>query len=163
MVDAPSIAPAPRTRLYLAITAVLAAMAGMTLYDADGLYAGVAYSAISPGDFPRLIAFGQIGLAAAFAMAAFRGTTEPAPRLHIGPGLLVLCGLVLQIIALPHIGFTVSAAFVFAFTALAFGQRRFLLSFAIGLGLALLFYTAFTKGLGLTLPKGLFEKTVGLG
>jgi putative tricarboxylic transport membrane protein len=70
---------------------------------------------------------------------------------------LVVAGIAGHVILLEKLGFVVAAAVSFYLIAYAFGARRIIKDIAIAIAFALISYFAFTKGLNIRLPQGIFE------
>jgi putative tricarboxylic transport membrane protein len=127
------------------------------------LRAGPGYAAIGPKLFPWLIAAGLLLVGAALLYEARTGAVaQPAGfELDLPPPLAVSAGLVLQMILIKPAGFVIATAALFVAVAYALGSRRLALNAAVGLVLCAATYVAFTRGLGLTLPAGVFGPLLG--
>jgi putative tricarboxylic transport membrane protein len=68
----------------------------------------------------------------------------------------VALALVVDVALVDWIGFVVASALMFAIAARAFGSRRLTRDSIVGLGIAAVIYVAFTRGLGVALPHGVF-------
>ena len=142
----------------LAVGAFLLALAAVAAFDASRLTLTATYG-MGPQAVPYLIAGGLVLLALGHFVAAFRSalpTPEAADMravLWIGAGLAALIAAVGV-----GAGFIPAMAVLFAATARAFGRRAFLADLAIGFGLGLAVYLAFTKLLALSLPEGPLER-----
>jgi putative tricarboxylic transport membrane protein len=64
--------------------------------------------------------------------------------------------LVVDVALIDWIGFVVASTLMFAIAARAFGSRRLVRDAIIGLAIASVIYVAFTRGLGVGLPHGVF-------
>ena len=148
----------------LAIGLGLAVIAGVVGLDAARMQVPPTYAKVGPQVFPLAIALGLALCGARLAWEAFKGQ-GPAPDAEAGAtdwwsaGIAAVV-LLAQVYLIKPLGFVVCAALVFFAIAYAFGSRRFLRDAAIGLGLALAAYGAFTYGLGLSLPPGPFKGLV---
>lgn len=119
---------------------------------------GPAYAVVGPRAFPAAIGIGLV-LAACGLLWELRAQTakeagieEPYDWRAVA---WVLGGLLTLIVALVDIGWVPAATALFVVVARAFGERRWVLSGAIGLLLAVLTFVAFNHVLGLQLPYGL--------
>lgn len=131
-------------------------------FETATMEVGPTYARVGPRLFPALIATGLLVTGAALvAEALFGRVTTERERLAPGPLLFVALGIAAQILLLNRAGFILSSTVMFAFTARGFDSRRPVTDVAIGLALAIVVYIAFTRGLGLNLPKGVFA-TLGI-
>ena len=85
-----------------------------------------------------------------------RGATTPDRRTNRSPVVRVALGLVAFVALLNLAGFVAAGTVLFAATASAFGSRRWLRDALLGITLCATVYVAFTYGLGVPLPPGLF-------
>lgn len=101
-----------------------------------------------------------LGLAISFvaALLAFlRHRDEAAPQSSNRAGLATLVfALAVNVVLFSAAGFVVASATLFIIAARAFGSRRVLRDTLVGVGLALVIFIAFTRGLGVALPAGPF-------
>jgi putative tricarboxylic transport membrane protein len=141
----------------LIIATGLAALAAVLWWDAAGITRDGGYAGVGPADIPRLVAIGLLGLSVATVITAFRGGLPAAPRQQPAPVLWILLGLGLQLSLLHVVGFSLTAALLFACTARAFGNRNLPLGLVIGLALGLVTYFAFDRLMDLNLPGGPIE------
>lgn len=142
------------------IAAGLAGLAVLLLIDAAGQKQDGGYAGVGPGDVPRLIAYGLLLLAGFTVISGLRGTLPRPQRQAPVPVLWILGGLGLQLALLHLVGFALSAAILFGFTARGFGQKPLWRNIAIGLGLALVIYGIFDRLLQLNLPGGPLERLI---
>ena len=77
-------------------------------------------------------------------------------RTNSSPVVRVALGLVAFVVLLNLAGFVAAGTVLFANTASAFGSRRWLRDALLGITLCTTVYIAFTYGLGVSLPPGLF-------
>jgi putative tricarboxylic transport membrane protein len=68
---------------------------------------------------------------------------------------LLVLALFVTLILLEPAGFILAAAVLFVLVARAFNSRKLLLDAILGTALSLCVYFAFTRGLGLVLPRGI--------
>ena len=147
------------------IAAALLMLAGLVWADASRLPAQQTVG-VGPAASMHLIAALVAVLGLAHAVAAlrsyFRAVEGHAPRTigmpHMGGLVWVLGGLggLVGMIELGG-GFVLGAAWLFAATAKAFGQRLGIKSLSIGLILAIAVFAFFTQVLSLSLPAGPLE------
>lgn len=142
------------------IAAGLAGLAALLLWDATGLKQDGGYAGVGPADVPRLIAYGLLVLAALTVLAGLKGDLPRPPRQNPAPVLWILSGLGLQLVLLHILGFILSGAILFGFTARGLGQRPFWRALLVGLALSLLIYGVFDRLLRLNLPGGPLERLV---
>ena len=133
----------------------------------SGFSLGAGYDRIGPRFFPYLVALGLVLLGGWLALAALRGSrTKPTDGVNSGPrpqinwpalGYLGLA-LLLNLVLLERAGFVISASLLFWLVARAFHSRRPARDAATAVLLSVLVYFAFTRGLGLILPLGIFNR-----
>jgi len=145
-------------RAGIAIAALLAAIAGVILFDAGRLQLTSTYG-VGPKMMPIAVAAAMGILAAANLVMALRGDLPERESADPKAIVLILGGLA-AVIALIGFGGGVmlAIAVLFATTSAAFGRRALLVDFAIGLGLGLLIFLVFDKLLTLSLPAGPLER-----
>jgi putative tricarboxylic transport membrane protein len=142
-------------RAALVIAILLAALAIVVAVDTYNLQQGVAtYSRIGPRAFPYTIAACLALLAAATAVAAWRGDFPARERDDYRPMAWIVGGLVVQLALISYTGFSVATGAVFAATARAFGRGPLWFTYPIGVVLSLAIWLAFAQGLNLVLPSG---------
>jgi len=144
----------------LVITAGLCALGAVLLWDAGRLPEATGYSGMGPADAPRLIGFGLIGLGIWTLIDGFRSEPEDPPHQHPMPVLWIVAGLGAQLVLLSTIGFSIGTGILFACTARAFGYRKLLMSFPIGVAFSLLVFGIFDGLLKLNLPGGPLETLI---
>lgn len=142
------------------IAALLAGLAGLLLWDAHGLRQDGGYSGVGPADVPRLIGYGLLVLAALTVVAGLKGDLPKPPRQAPAPILWILGGLGLQLATLHLVGFVLSGALLFGFTARGFGQKPLWRNVLVGAVLAFVIYGVFDRLLKLNLPGGPLEHLV---
>jgi len=142
----------------VAIAVGLFVLAGIIVWDVNGLGGGMAYG-IGPQAMPLVIATGVVILAIGNLVLALRGELPKRESADPRAVLLILGGFV-ALIALIAFGggFIIATAILFAATSAAFGRKAILTDFAIGLVLALVVYLLFDKLLTLSLPAGPLER-----
>ena len=155
----------PSWQTLAGIAAALLMLAGLVWSDAARLPAQQSVG-VGPAASMHLIAVLVAVLGIAHAVAAlrryFRTVEGHAPRpvgtSHLGGLAWVLGGLV-GLVGMIELGggFVLGAAWLFASTAKAFGQRLGIKSISIGLILAIAVFAFFTQVLSLSLPAGPLE------
>lgn len=138
----------------------LGAFGGLLLFDAAFLRVGGGYAGVGPAAMPRLVGSGLVLLAVLTAITGFRGGPQPVPKQKLGPVAWICSGLLLQILLLKPLGFSLTAAMLFAFTAAAFGKRNLAFTLPLGLVFAVSIYAVFDKVLKLNLPASWLETVI---
>ena len=149
----------PRTDFAgVAIAALLAALAGVILWDMSRLQITSTYG-VGPKMMPVVVAIGLLVLAAGNLAMVLRGGLPERESADLKAIFFILGGLaaLIAVIGLGG-GFIVATAILFAATATAFGRQAWLTDLVIGLVLALVVYLAFDKLLTLSLPAGPIER-----
>jgi len=121
---------------------------------------------VGPRVFPLIVGGGLTALGALLTLGVLHGgraepaaeeDTDPdAPVNLVAPGA-ILGGFLLGATLLPTLGFVLGTAIMYVSVAFALGERRWGLMLGVALGLAVLTYEVFTRGLGLTLPPGVLR------
>ena len=151
----------------LALALGVAALGVCLAVGSTGISLGTGYDRIGPRFFPYLVAMGLVLLGSWLAVAAIRGNRAKAvggqnaePDLQINWQALGYLGLalLLNLVLLEHAGFVISASVLFWLAARAFHSRRPARDAAVAVLLSVLVYFAFTRGLGLILPLGIFNR-----
>ena len=101
-----------------------------------------------------VLAGGAVALAAA-AWQAWRNRPRATSRTNFAALATLALALVVDVALIDRIGFTVASTLMFAVAARAFGSRRPMRDAIVGLAIAAVIYVAFTRGLGVGLPRGL--------
>ncbi len=155
----------------LALALGVAALGVCLAVGSTGISLGTGYDRIGPRFFPYLVAMGLVLLGSWLAVAAIRGNRAKAvagqnaePDLQMNwqinwqaLGYLGLA-LLLNLVLLEHAGFVISASVLFWLAARAFHSRSPRRDAAVAVLLSVLVYFAFTRGLGLILPLGIFNR-----
>ena len=91
-----------------------------------------------------------------FAREASKSKSGPAEVSELSRRALAIAGaaLVSSVLLLERAGFIVTATLLFVLVARAFESRRPVRDVLVGLALSTAVYFAFTRGLGLALPRG---------
>ena len=121
---------------------------------------------VGPRVFPLIVSIGTMALGGLLTVNALRGEraepgleedTDPdAPINHTNPAI-ILIGFLIGAFLLQPLGFVIGTAVMYFSVAYAFSERRYGLMIGVALAVALITYVLFTKGLGLTLPPGIFK------
>lgn len=122
------------------------------------------YSNVGPRFFPFLVAYALLACGLVLVVQSLRGVRgvpDDAEDADLDAptdwGALAILGLALaaNLVLIRPAGFIVASSALFTGVALAFHDRNWLQSLAIGFLLSTVVYLAFTKVLGLTLPAGI--------
>ena len=136
------------------------------LYDTMKMEVPDGIAIVSPRLFPYFVGTFLIVVSAGLILTILRGNLAvpegTEPRDPFVPAdfktmSLVVAGIAGHVILLEKLGFVVAAAVSFYLIAYAFGARRIIKDIAIAIAFALISYFAFTKGLNIRLPQGIFE------
>lgn len=119
---------------------------------------GAGYDRIGPRFFPHIVGLGLVvsgGLLVWFAVE--RGDSARSRRRERQRAPLVTLSLALasSVLLLERAGFILTSTLLFWLVARAFESRRPCRDAVVGLALSVAAYVAFTRGLGLSLPRGL--------
>lgn len=129
----------------------------LVLVDAASLRVPAGQSAVGPAAFPTAVGVLLILGGAALAVVAckhLRGRRAHVPGRGVVRLLLALALLFGHAMALPHLGYVVCTATLFAGMALLLGGTRRLRAVLAGVGFAVVVFVAFVQGIGLVLPTG---------
>ncbi|MBC7478869.1 MAG: tripartite tricarboxylate transporter TctB family protein [Pseudorhodobacter sp.] len=107
-----------------------------------------------------MVGFVLVGLAVWTVIAGLRGPLAEKEPHRALPVVLILLGLMLQLVLVKPLGFTVGSGLLFAFTAAAFGYRKWHVMVPVGLVLAFLVHVVFDRVLQLHLPHGPIETLI---
>jgi putative tricarboxylic transport membrane protein len=83
-------------------------------------------------------------------------SAPPTSRANVVALATLALALVVEVALIDWIGFVVASTLMFAIAARAFGSRRLARDAIVGLAIAAVIYVAFTRGLGVGLPHGVF-------
>ena len=113
-------------------------------------------AAIGPRLFPFLVAAGLLAVGLLVLRQAFFGhiAHERGFELDWKAVALVAVGLLVQLLLVESLGWIVATTLLYLLAALAFAERRLLVTLLIGLALTGLTFVVFNYGLGLSLPTG---------
>lgn len=121
---------------------------------------------VGPRVFPVIVSIGMTALGALLTVQALRGDradpgseedTDPDAPVVLANPAIILGGFLLGTLLLQPLGFVIGTAIMYFSVAYAFGERRYGLMTFVALLVALITYVAFTKGLSLPLPAGIFK------
>ena len=98
---------------------------------------------------------GAVGLAAA-AWQTWRAHTRGTSPTNLASLATLALALVAGVALIDWLGFVGASTLMFAIAARAFGSRRLVRDAIVGLVIAAVIYVAFTRGLGVGLPHGVF-------
>src|SRR5919106_105828 len=151
----------------LAAAGAAMALGAILLVGARGISFAAGYDRIGPRFFPYSVGVGLIGLGAAFAahlvLASRKGRESDLALADDDPIrwrrlALVLAALALTILLLDRAGFVIACALQLWLVARAFGSTRPVRDAVVAVLLPTIVYFAFSRGLGLSLPAGIFER-----
>jgi len=142
----------------LVVAALLIVAAAVIIWDASRLSIGSPYG-LGPQAVPNVIAAGLVLLGIGNLVMAVRHDFPPREEADPRAILLILGGLValMMLIAFGG-GFILATAILFACTSAAFGRRAFATDFVLGFALGAAIYLLFVKLLTLGLPQGPLER-----
>jgi putative tricarboxylic transport membrane protein len=139
----------------------VAALGAFIAVETSTIRVSPVYAKVGPQAIPYIVAGGLILLGLLFAAAALRAPASPPPpdaearaATDWLPLAVISLGLIAQMLLLQPAGFVIAAAVLFFCVALGFGSRRYARDAAIAIGLAVIVYIGFTRGLNLRLPAG---------
>ena len=137
----------------------VALVVGITMFiGSTSIKLGSAYDRIGPRFFPYIIAGGLVITGLLMFVQTLRSAGNKAElSLDVAALITLLSALFLSVLFIQKLGFILSMTLLFAMVARAFRSKRLFRDLAIGLGLALIIYIAFTYGLGLVLPDGVLS------
>jgi putative tricarboxylic transport membrane protein len=148
--------------LQRALAGSVAAFGGFVVYVALQIdNAGSGYSGVGPRVAPLvigvLICLAALGLLVQSFTGGFRNLDDETNGEPFAPVAFVwvLAGLVAQMAAIETLGFVIATTTLFWCCARGFGSRTALRDAVYAVGIALVVYLVFTKGLGVNLTKGL--------
>jgi len=144
----------------LAASAGVAGLGVVLLLGARTIPGEASYAGVGPRIFPVIVGTALVLLGGALLVAVRRGLAVPEPPALIRGDALpwILGGLAGAIWLLERLGFPVAAGFLFVCAARGFGSRRWPGNVLLGAVLGVLIYLAFSRGLGVSLPGGPFER-----
>ena len=141
----------------LAVAAAVCALGAFYIGGVFSIAGDAQYAGVGPRVFPIIIGSALLMLGITFGASVRRDASAAAgePVRHAAIGWIV-GGLALAVVAMQPLGFPVAAAIVFSLTARGFGSRRLVRDVVMGMALGALVYVVFSRGLGVSLPGGVF-------
>ena len=147
----------------LAISLGLVALGSFVIYETQNIAETQGYAQIGPRLFPYLIGVGLALCGAVLGWEALSGGWRHVPLddAHLRPDWMafavISAGVILHMVIIGWAGFILASILLFVLVARGFGSRKSVRDAIIATILAFVVFFLFTKGLGLTLPKGPFE------
>jgi putative tricarboxylic transport membrane protein len=147
----------------LAISLGLVALGSFVIYETQNIAETQGYAQIGPRLFPYLIGVGLALCGAVLGWEALSGGWRHVPLddAHQEPDwmafAIISAGVILHMVIIGWAGFILASILLFVLVARGFGSRKPVRDAIIATILAFVVFFLFTKGLGLTLPKGPFE------
>ena len=147
----------------LAISLGLVALGSFVIYETQNIAETQGYAQIGPRLFPYLIGVGLALCGAVLGWEALSGGWRHVPLddAHLRPDWMafavISAGVILHMVIIGWAGFIIASILLFVLVARGFGSRKSVRDAIIATILAFVVFFLFTKGLGLTLPKGPFE------
>jgi putative tricarboxylic transport membrane protein len=125
-------------------------------FETSQMQVAPSVAAVGPRMFPFLVAAGLIIVGAALLREAFFGhiAHEGGFELDWMAVGLISVGIIAEMLLMERVGWMIAATVLYFLGALAFGERRYLISALIGLALAGFTFVIFNYGLDLSLPTG---------
>jgi putative tricarboxylic transport membrane protein len=151
----------PTDRAEIAVAAAAIALGVFVLAGSASISLGAGYDRIGPRFFPYVVGAGLVLSGAFLGLGAWRGSTPEPSHPHDETSgraaLTVTLALVASVLLLERAGFILTSALLFWLVARAFQSRRPWRDAVVGALLSVFVYVAFTRGLGLVLPRGLLD------
>lgn len=144
----------------LVIAAALIVLAAVVAVDASRLGGAASYARIGPQTVPYLIASCLAGLGVWTIIAAIRGDFPPREPQELRPVIWIVAGLLIQLALLVPVGFSIATGLMFGCVAYGLGRRPLWIGVPVGILIALVVWTAFARGLSLSLPGGPLESAL---
>lgn len=118
---------------------------------------GFASDRLGPAFFPRLLAIVLAVLAITLIVRAARGRSDAAPLPPVRGGLLAATTLLTAayVVVLPFAGFLLATPVLLAALIWLLGIRRWPQLLGVAVGIAIVLYLAFDRGLHVLLPRGM--------
>ncbi|MDP1711778.1 MAG: tripartite tricarboxylate transporter TctB family protein [Candidatus Nanopelagicaceae bacterium] len=125
---------------------------------------------VSPRTFPYIVAAFVFLVSVGLFIDILRGKSgvpegdepgDPFKRPDYKTMAIVMCAIGGYVVLLEKAGFIIAALTSFWGVAYAFGSRKYLKDFAISAVFSVIVFFAFTRGLKITLPTGIFEGILG--
>jgi putative tricarboxylic transport membrane protein len=148
-------------RFEVAVALAAVALGALVLGGSFAIELGAGYDRIGPRFFPHLVAAGLIVSGGVLTWSSLRRerTLHEAKRHATSSAAVLTLGAALlsSVLLLERAGFIATSTLLFWLVARAFASRRPARDAFVGLVLSVTVYLAFTRGLGLALPRGLLE------
>jgi putative tricarboxylic transport membrane protein len=152
---------AGRDRVAVAVAFAAIALGGLVLVGSLSIESGAGYDRIGPRFFPYLVAAGLLLSGGVLAARALRRESSLARELRDASSASALgilgVALVTSVLLLERAGFILTSTLLFWLVARAFESQRRVRDAVVGFVLSVFVYLAFTRGLGLDLPRGLLD------
>ena len=151
----------------VAVAAGFTVLGVLILWGSFYLPTGGGYAQVGPGVVPRavsvvMLVIGAFLLREAFT-GGFRGVDEEA-EVHLPMDWIAFAwvsgGIIAYGVLIEYLGFIFSSMILFVMVARGFNSRRWVLNAVTGLVLAVVVFSIFNYGLGLTLPAGILKGLV---
>ena len=129
-------------------------------------------SIVSPQTFPYMVAAFTSLVGFFLILDVLRGNHgtpegdepgDPLVPVNYSTLLIVAAAIGLHVVLLEIAGYIIAATVCFWGVAFGFGSRKYLKDFGVSVIFAVVIYFAFTKGLNINLPSGIFEGVIGNG
>ena len=135
---------------------VVLALGAFIAFETSQMEVAPTQAAVGPRMFPFLVAAGLLIVGAALLREAFFGhiAHEGGFELDWMAVVLISVGLVAELLLMEQVGWVPAAAVLYFLGALAFGDRRYVITALIALVLAGITFVTFNYGLDLSLPSG---------
>ena len=147
-------------RAALVIAAVLLVLGVVVAWDASRLGGAAQYARIGPQTIPYVIAICLAVLGLWTIVEAWRGDFPEREHQEAMPVLWIVAGLLIQLLTIRFIGFSIATGIQFALVPRGFGESRSWISVPRGIGLAVVVWVSFARGLSLSLPQGPLENAL---
>jgi putative tricarboxylic transport membrane protein len=147
----------------LLISLGLIGLGSFVIYGTQDIAETQGYAQIGPRLFPYIIGVGLTVCGAVLGWHAIAGGWRSVPldqEGHDAPDWLaftvISAGIILHMVVIGWAGFIIASTLLFVMIARGFGSRRPVRDAVIAVVLAAAVFFLFTRGLGLSLPKGPF-------
>ena len=144
----------------LIVAIVLLASAALVIVDAVRLGGTAQYARIGPAIFAYVVGLFLVALAIWTVVDALQGRFSRWDVPELGPVVWIACGMIAQMLLLPHVGFSIATGVLFAMTSRGFGRKPLWLGLAVGIPFAFMIWIIFARLLMLSLPAGPLERLI---
>ena len=148
----------------VAVASGVAAIGVLITWGSFYLPTGGGYAQVGPGVVPRIVGIAILVIAGFLLREAFTGgfrgvdeAEEAKAPIHWASFAWVTAGIVGYGLLIEHAGFILASTLLFVFVARGFASLRWLTNTVTGLVLAVIVFSIFNYGLGLTLPAGVLK------